>query len=188
MPIKEKENLVVTVGGGGNFIKEAKRKRLDYFINLGEEFNLRYPEYKAEFLAVGHNKDTPVYEFLNNLIKANNVKLIPNTRSIEELVSFYERSSVYMQLSFYEAFGIAQAEAMLYGCIPLSNPGGAISEVIGNTGFTVANYDIEEYIKILKEIFDRKHENLREKAKLRVLNLFSLNARKTELLNFLRSI
>ena len=186
--IPVKENIVVTVGGGGEFIKEAKRKRLDYFIALGEEFNKRFPEYNARFFAIGHNPGNPVHNFLSELVVSDRVVLKPSTKSIEELVQYFSSASVYMQLSYYEAFGIAQVEAMLYGCIPVSNPGGAIAEVIGNTGFTIKDYDTDEYIRILKEIFDKKHENLRIKAQERAIKNFSLEARENALLPFLREL
>ncbi len=180
-----KKNIVVTVGGGGEFIKEAKRKKLDYFIELGNEFNNRYPEYNAQFLAIGHNENTNTYNYLSSLIKSQNVKVLPLTKSIDELVELYKRASIYMQLSLYEAFGIAQIEAMLNGCIPVSNPGGAIPEIVGDAGFLIKEYDIEKYILIIKEILDKKHESLRLKNKQRVLNNFTLDVRRKKLLSIL---
>ncbi len=185
--IPQKENLIVTVGGGGKFIKEAKRKRLDFFIELGEEFNKRHSEYNAKFFAIGHNSDTNSYRFLSEMIKCKNIELRPATNTIEELISYYNKSSIYMQLSYYEAFGIAQAEAMLYGCIPVSNPGGAIAEVIGDAGFIVKDYNTNEYISIIKDILDKKHEGLRKKAQKRTVDNFSLIARKIKLMDILRN-
>lgn len=183
--IPPKENLIITVGGGGEFVKEAKRKRLDFFIELGDEFNKRFPQYDAKFFAIGHNPDTNTYRYLSGLIQNMNIELKPATKSVDELTEYYKKASIYMQLSFYEAFGIAQVEAMLYGCIPVSNQGGAIAEVIGDTGFTVKDYDIEQYIKIIKEILDKKHEAFREIAQLRAVQNFSLQARKNKLLKIL---
>jgi glycosyltransferase involved in cell wall biosynthesis len=186
--IPPKENLVITVGGGGEFIKEAKRKRLDFFIELGEEFNKQYPEYNSRFYAIGHNENTNTYKYLSKLIKSKNVELKPNTLTIEELTEYYKKASVYMQLSFYEAFGIAQAEAMLFGCIPVSNPGGAIPEVIGDAGFTIENYNLPQYITKIREIFDGAHEALRKKARERVMNNFLLSTRKVKLLKIIDSL
>ena len=186
--IPVKENIVVTVGGGGEFIKEAKRKRLDYFIALGEEFNKRYPEYNARFFAIGHNRGNPVHNFLSQRVVSENVVLKPSTKTVDELILYFSSASVYMQLSYYEAFGIAQVEAMLYGCIPVSNPGGAIADVIGDAGFTVKDYDTDAYIRVIKEIFDHKHDDLRAKAQERAINNFSLEAREQALLPFLRDL
>jgi len=181
----KKENLIVTVGGGGIFVKEAKRKRLDFFISLGEEFTKRYPGYKAKFYLIGHNEGTATYSWLKELIKSPSIEIRPMTKSIDELVSYYKSASVYMQLSYYEAFGIAQIEAMYYGCIPVSNSGGAMPEVVQNAGFIIKDYDMDKYIGAIKEILDGKHENLRNEARIRVRKNFTLEARKEKLLNAL---
>ena len=185
--IPAKENIIITVGGGGEFIKEAKRKRLDFFIELGNGFNKQYPEYNAKFFAIGHNSTSETYKYLSGLINSPNVELKPATKSVDELANYYLHASIYMQLSYYEAFGIAQVEAMMYGCIPLSNPGGAIKEVIGNAGFTVDNYDIDKYLQLIKEILDKKHEGLRLNAQNRAEQNFSLEARRIKLLHILGS-
>ncbi len=183
-----KENIIVTVGGGGAFIKEAKRKRLDFFIELGNKFNELYPAYNAKFYAIGHNPETDTYKYLTQFIKSPNVELKPSTKSVKELIEYYEKASIYMQLSYYEAFGIAQVEAMLYGCIPLSNPGGAIKEVIADSGFTVNDYNMGEYIQITKEILDKRHDELRLMASQRAATTFSLQKRKDKLLNILSNL
>jgi glycosyltransferase involved in cell wall biosynthesis len=186
--IQAKENLIITVGGGGKFVKEAKRKRLDFFIQLANEFNSKYPDYKAMFFLIGHNENTPVYEYLNPMIKSHCVELKPVTKNPEELNEYYGKASIYMQLSDYEAFGIAQVEAMYCGCIPVSNPGGAIPEVVGDAGFLIANYDIEMYIRTIKEVLDKKHEDLRTKAHNRAENNFTLEIRKKMLNSILNDL
>ncbi|MCX7878253.1 MAG: glycosyltransferase family 4 protein [Ignavibacteria bacterium] len=177
-----KENLVITIGGGGDFIKEALRKKLDFFIEIGNQFNERYPEYDAKFYLIGHNEETQTYKYLRNFIKHPNVQLKAFAETPEELINYMQKASVYMQLSHYEAFGIAQIEAMLYGCIPVSNPGGAIPYVVGDAGFLIKDYRMDEYIRVIKEILDGKHENLRLKARQRVMQNFSLESRRKKLL------
>jgi glycosyltransferase involved in cell wall biosynthesis len=183
--LPKKENLIITIGGGGEFIKEAQRKRLDYFIEIGEEFNKRFPKYNARFCLVGHNEGSNTYNYLSGLIKSPNTELKPMTKSIDELAGYYRRASIYMQLSYYEAFGIAQIEAMLYGCIPVSNSGGAIPEIVGNAGFIIKDYNKENYLRAIKEILDGKHIELRFSARRRVLENFTLQARRGKLLNAL---
>jgi glycosyltransferase involved in cell wall biosynthesis len=177
----EKENLIITVGGGGKFIKEADRKRLDFFIEVGNEFNSEYPEYDAKFYLIGHNKDSETYKYLFPLIKSPNIELKPITGSSDELNEYYRKASIYMQLSYYESFGIAQIEAMFNGCIPVSNNGGAIAEVVGDAGFIIKDFDKDKYIQTIKEILDKNHENMRDKAKNRVFQNFTLEKRKEKL-------
>lgn len=184
----KKDNLIITIGGGGEYIKEAKRKRLDLFIELGNEFNMRYPEYKAKFYIIGHNTGSKTREYLVNLIAFENVKIQPMTKSVDELTDYLNRASIYMQLSYYESFGVAQAEAMLFGCIPVSNSGGALPEVVGDAGFIIDNYDTEKYLSTIKNILDGKHEGLRIKARNRVLENFSFELRKQKILNLLNNL
>lgn len=186
--IPVKENIIITIGGGGKFIKEALRKRLDLFIQIGEEFNRKFPEYNARFFLIGHDPGSNTYEYLSKIITDKNVQLKPFTRTPQELIEYLRPASVYMQLSYYEAFGIAQIEAMMYGAIPLSNPGGAIAEVVGDSGFLVKDYNIDEYIRLLKEILDGKHEILRNKARQKVISNFTIDVRRNKLLNTINEL
>jgi len=182
-----KENIIVTVGGGGEFVKEARRKRLDLFIEIGNNFSERYSHYNAKFWLIGHEKGSKSFEYLLPLIKSKNIELMP-FGSAQDLIGYFERASIYMQLSTYEAFGIAQAEAMLFGCIPISHSGGAIAEVVGEAGILVEDFDKEKYIQKIKEVLDGKHEELRAKARTRVKKNFSLEVRRKKLLSILREL
>lgn len=185
---QEKEYLIITVGGGGTFVDEAKRKRLDLFIEIGNLFIEKYPEYNAKFYLIGHDKDSETYKFLSPLIKYSNIELKPTINIPEELNEYYSKASVYMQLSYWESFGIAQIEAMYNRCIPVSNPGGAIPEVIGDAGFTIENYDIEKYIYTIKEILDKKHETMRERSRNRVIENFTLEIRREKVNHILQPL
>lgn len=182
--ISQKENLIITVGGGLDE-GEALNKKLDLFFKIGEEFVSRYPEYNAEFFAIGHDENSDTHKLLKQFIKSHGLQIKPKTKSIDELVNYYKRASVYMQLSENEAFGIAQAEAMMFGCIPVSGDGGAIPEVVGDAGFIVKNYNMNEFIELIKEVLDKKHESLREKSRDRILTNFTLQNRKYNLLKFM---
>ena len=51
--------------------------------------------------------------------------------SDEELHDLYRRASVYVQASRHEGFGLAVAEAMLAGCVPVVMNVTAMPEVVG---------------------------------------------------------
>src|ERR671933_384909 len=55
----------------------------------------------------------------------------------EELVERFRSASVYVQASRHEGFGLALAEAMLAGCIPVVTSVGALPEVVGDAGVQV---------------------------------------------------
>ena len=55
-----------------------------------------------------------------------------------ELDELFERSAVYVQASLHEGFGLSLAEAMLAGAVPVVTPAGALPEVVGDVGVTIA--------------------------------------------------
>ncbi len=58
--------------------------------------------------------------------------------SDDDLDSYFRRAAVYVQASRHEGFGISLAEAMLAGCVPVATTAGALPEVVGDTGVTIA--------------------------------------------------
>jgi glycosyltransferase involved in cell wall biosynthesis len=54
--------------------------------------------------------------------------------SDEELLDNYRRAAVYVQASRHEGFGLAVAEAMLAGCVPVVMNVTAMPEVVGDAG------------------------------------------------------
>jgi glycosyltransferase involved in cell wall biosynthesis len=51
-----------------------------------------------------------------------------------ELLQLYRRAAVYVQVSAHEGFGVAAAESMACGCVPVVTGGHALREVVGDTG------------------------------------------------------
>jgi glycosyltransferase involved in cell wall biosynthesis len=56
-----------------------------------------------------------------------------------ELARRYATAAAYVQASTHEGFGMAVAEAMLAGCVPVVTPVGALPEVVGDTGVVVGD-------------------------------------------------
>ncbi|MGH2574217.1 MAG: glycosyltransferase family 4 protein, partial [Ignavibacteria bacterium] len=173
----QKENLILTVGGGG-FLFETKRKKLDFFIEVGNYFSEKFPDYNAKFILIGHNEDTETYNYLKTFVKSSNIEILPVINDSYELKSYYQRAKVYCQFSEYESFGIAVIEAMLNKVIPIVYNGGAMPEVVGSTGIIIKDFNISNTADIIKDILDGKYEKLREMAKERVINNFTLQKRK----------
>jgi glycosyltransferase involved in cell wall biosynthesis len=59
--------------------------------------------------------------------------------SDEDLESMYRRASVYVQASRHEGFGLAVAEAMLAGCVPVVMDVTAMPEVVDGAGILIAS-------------------------------------------------
>ena len=59
--------------------------------------------------------------------------------SDEDLESLYRRASVYVQASRHEGFGLAVAEAMLAGCVPVVMDVTAMPEVVDGAGVLISS-------------------------------------------------
>ena len=124
-PLGRKEDLVMTVASGSG--RTIRLKGLDSFIGAAALL----PE--VRFLVAGLSENDRI-ELQSRATE--NVSLYGYV-SWEELLSHYQKAKVYCQLSYRESFGMALAEAMACGCVPVVTDRGAIPEVVGDTGYYV---------------------------------------------------
>jgi glycosyltransferase involved in cell wall biosynthesis len=61
--------------------------------------------------------------------------------SDEQLEDLYARATAYVQASRHEGFGLAVAEAMLAGCVPVVMDVTAMPEVVGDAGVLISSQD-----------------------------------------------
>lgn len=66
---------------------------------------------------------------------------LPGRVGDAELAALYARAVAYLQLSRHEGFGLALAEAMRAGCIPVVTRAGSLPELAGDLGEYVASPD-----------------------------------------------
>ncbi len=155
-PASEKQrNLVVTTG---NVMRSnLTRKGIETFIKAARFL----PE--ADFVLIGRGADDSV-DYLKS-IATSNVKFtgyIPR----DELIDYYQRAKVYVQVSAHEAFGIALAEAMLCECVPVVTDRGALPEIVGDTGFYVPYGEPEATAKAISKALNcGKGKEARERIK-----------------------
>lgn len=123
LPIGARDPVALTVANVARISLE--RKGLRAFV----EAAALVPD--VEFVLVGQHLDGAAEQL--RALAAPNVRLAGRV-SDEELDELYRRSSVYVQASRHEGFGMAVAEAMLAGCIPVVTRAGALPEVVGEAG------------------------------------------------------
>jgi glycosyltransferase involved in cell wall biosynthesis len=104
----------------------------------------------------------------------------------EELVSRFRSASVYVQASRHEGFGMALAEAMLAGCIPVVTTAGALPEVVGDVGVTVAPDDAQALADGIRTALELGPDE-RRRARERILREFPVESRRDGLFRIVES-
>ncbi len=161
--LKEKDDIVLTVG---NFYRSTFHlKGLNTFLKVAKQM----PD--VHFFIVG-DIDLKFKSDIDNLIPPN--VCFTSELKTEELLAIYQKSKVYCQLSYIESFGVALAEAMACGCVPIVTNKGALSEVVGDVGFYVPYGNTKETVNSIKYAFNSdKNKSARE----RISEIFSLTIR-----------
>jgi len=101
--------------------------------------------------------------------------------SDEALHSLYRRAAVYVQASRHEGFGLAVAEAMLAGCVPVVMNATAMPEVVGDAGVLIESQrpeEVAEGIRLALALGPEANRSARE----RILTTFPMARRRDGIL------
>ncbi len=101
--------------------------------------------------------------------------------SDEDLHAAYRRAAVYVQASRHEGFGLAVAEAMLAGCVPVVMNVTAMPEVVGDAGVLIESQDPEAVAGGLRRALELGPDAAR-RARERILTAFPMDARRDGIL------
>jgi len=166
-PLGKKEDLVITVAN----ITEStvKRKGLDVFVKTAAFL----PEIR--FVLIG-KYDSSVQQLRK--IAVSNV-VFTGYLSNEALLNYYRKAKVYCQLSAHEGFGVALAEAMACGCVPVVTRRYALPEVVGDAGFYVPYNDPKATAEAIKKAL-KSDKGIR--ARERIQKYFPMKAREKKLI------
>jgi glycosyltransferase involved in cell wall biosynthesis len=170
LPEAPREPLALTVSNVARISLE--RKGLRAFV----EAAALVPE--VEFVLVGRHLDET-----GDRLRARagpNVRLAGRV-SDEELDELYRRASVYVQASRHEGFGMAVAEAMLAGCIPVVTRAGALPEVVGDAGVWIEDGEPPAIAGGVRRALELGEEE-RRRARERIATRFPLELRREGLL------
>jgi glycosyltransferase involved in cell wall biosynthesis len=138
------------------------------------------PDVSFEFVGKAHDD---AIEHLRGLATPN-VKFT-GWLSDEDLEATYRRASVYVQASRHEGFGLAVAEAMLAGCVPVVMNVTAMPEVVDGAGILIDSQDPEAVaagIRAALELGPDAHE----RARRRILDTFPMEGRREGILRVVR--
>ena len=175
-PGDRKSRQVVTVGGIDNEVR-YRRKGIEVLFAAAS----RLPT--IPFLLVGAN--APEWQRHLESSAPPNVRVLGRLDE-EALLNRYQHSSVYAQLSAYESFGLALAEAMACGCVPVVSSRGAMPEVVGDAGQVVPFADIDATVRAIEAALSDSAGGAR--ARERMLSHYSLDARRELLQGEIRAV
>ena len=99
----------------------------------------------------------------------------------EELHDAYRRAAVYVQASRHEGFGLAVAEAMLAGCVPVVMDVTAMPEVVGDAGVLISSQSPQAVAEGVRRALSLGPDGAR-RARERILSEFPLGRRREGLL------
>lgn len=97
------------------------------------------------------------------------------------------RAAVYAQLSAYESFGMALAEAMAEGCTPVTTRRGALPEVTGRAGWMAPYGDAPATAEAIRAALQAGPEAGR-RAHARIRTAYPLEQRRAQLLAAVRAL
>ena len=101
--------------------------------------------------------------------------------SDEQLLDAYRGAAVYVQASRHEGFGLAVAEAMLAGCVPVVMNVTAMPEVVGDAGVLIESQDPEAVAAGIREALELGPP-ASAAARERILTAFPMDRRREGIL------
>ena len=106
--------------------------------------------------------------------------------SDEDLHAAYRRAAVYVQASRHEGFGLAVAEAMLGGCVPVVMNVTAMPEVVGDAGVLIESQEPEAVADGVRRALELGPDSAR-RARERILSEFPMEHRRDGILGVVDS-
>jgi glycosyltransferase involved in cell wall biosynthesis len=101
--------------------------------------------------------------------------------SDEDLRAAYRRAAVYVQASRHEGFGLAVAEAMLAGCVPVVMNVTAMPEVVGDAGVLIESPRAEDVAEAVRRAL-AMGPAASHRARERILTTFPMESRREGIL------
>jgi glycosyltransferase involved in cell wall biosynthesis len=87
----------------------------------------------------------------------------PGFVAVEDLAAVYSLARVYLQLSFYEGFGLPVLEAMRCGCPVVAGETGSLPEIGGEAAIFVDPTDLDGTAAVIERVW--RDEELRERMR-----------------------
>jgi glycosyltransferase involved in cell wall biosynthesis len=169
----------------GHFnIKVGKDRRKNSFLTVCTTIDKRNYRLKGLDLFVKASEHFPEYTFtiIGRLAPGFYFNHPPNVTVLsyvehELLPAKMAEHMFYCQLSMSEGFGVALAEAMSCGCVPIVSRVGIMDFIVGDTGFILDKYDLELLFGLIERAVGSDTKQLGLEASRRVKENFSIEIR-----------
>jgi glycosyltransferase involved in cell wall biosynthesis len=170
LPEGPRERVALTVGAIGRttIVQKGQRPFVEAARHLPD----------VRFVHVGTWLDDTVEEL--RALAPENVEFT-GWLSDDELHEQYRRAAVYVQASRHEGFGLAVAEAMLAGCVPVVVDVTAMPEVAGDAAVRIRSQRPEEVAEGVRRGLSLGPD-ARRRSRERILAEFPLERRRARLL------
>ena len=155
--------------------RNFRLKGIDLFIAAAEHFP------GCDFTIIG--RLAPGF----TIDKPDNVTLIdyvPHDLLPERMAGY----AFYCQLSMSEGFGLALAEAMACGCVPIVSKVGILDFIAGDSGFVLEKQDIDMLISLIDKAMQSYSDASQIRARSRIVDNFQAQKRRTELLKLINNL
>lgn len=169
-----KENIVLSVSTGKDYFR-VLLKGLDTFVKAARLM----PDVK--FIIIGLQGEALLKL---KTLSPSNVIFIDHLSS-NDLITYYQEAKCYCQLSMREGLPNALCEAMLCECVPVGTNIPGIKSAIGDTGYYVQYGSENETVIAINKALSSEDGY---KARLRIIQLFPLSRRKTDLVNLIENL
>ncbi len=178
-PSGKKDDVIITAC---NVINRHTivQKGLDVFARCAAAL----PEFSFLIIGKVDTRDAIAEEFVRKA--SMNLRFTGKYVSDDELLSLYQKARLYLQASAHEGFGIACAEAMACGCIPVGTYNTSLPEVIGETGYIVPFNDVPATVDAIRSAIISR--DLASDSRKRVVENFSIEKRTSGLLTIMKQL
>jgi glycosyltransferase involved in cell wall biosynthesis len=173
---EKKEPIALTVTQVDT-VPEYTRKGIDIFIRAAAQMP------QVRFQIVGIRGDAEV-QSRKDAAGMSNVEIIPAPIPRDDLRKYYSIASVYCQLSIDETFGLAIAEAMNCGCIPVVSEPPVFLEVIGECGYVAHRSDLPAIVAAIQKGIDAPQSD--RDACIERASMFHLSVRSKHILSLIK--
>jgi glycosyltransferase involved in cell wall biosynthesis len=163
-------------------------KGLDYLIRAISVLAEEIPELKLTVLGK-LKEDGKTAKLIKQLGLENRIHFYSELSS-QEVAELYAKATCAVVPSIYEGFGLPAGEAMACGVPLISTNGGALPEVVGDAGITVATRDHLALADAIRTLLadSSLQQTLAAKGRTRILELFSWEVAAGDMVQLYREV